>query len=108
MQRSQDKKNKLQAENSRIFHYLQNSLTNISLAVLSFLSYFLLHLYQVFIYGTYALPQLHHFWDNLREEPTSEGFYKTSISSIRLRLQELQGKNKQARKLRAKQPIKDG
>ena len=38
-QRSQDKKNELQAKNGQIFHRLQNSLTNTSLAELS-LSFF--------------------------------------------------------------------
>ena len=61
LQKSQNEKNKLQAENSQIFHRLQNSLTNASLAGLSFSSSFLSHLYQVLIYGTYILPQLCHF-----------------------------------------------
>ena len=52
-QRSQNKKKELQAENGQIFHCLQNSLTNASLARLSFSSSLLLHLHQVFICGTY-------------------------------------------------------
>ena len=59
-QQSQDKKDELQAENGQILHSLQNSLTNASLVGLSLSSSssFPSHLYQVFIYGTYVLPQL--------------------------------------------------
>ena len=60
-QRSQDEENKLRAENGQILYCLQNSLTNASLAGLSFLFFLPLHLHQVLIYGTYVLPQLHHF-----------------------------------------------
>ena len=56
-QKSQNKKDELQAENSQIFHCLQNSLTNASLARLSF-SWRASHLHQVFICGTYVLLQL--------------------------------------------------
>ena len=85
-QRSQDEENKLQAENGRIFHHLQNSLTNASLAGLSFLPSLPSHLHQVLICGTYVLPQLRHFWDGLRRELASEGPYKASIGGMRLRL----------------------
>ena len=51
-QRSQDEENELRAENGRIFHRLQNSLTSASLASLSFRPS---HLHQVFICGTYVL-----------------------------------------------------
>ena len=44
-QRSQDEKNELWAENGWIFYCLQNSLTNSSLAELSFLSSLSSHLY---------------------------------------------------------------
>ena len=107
-QRSQDEEDELRAENGRILHRLQNSLTNASLAGLSFLSSLPSHLHQVLICGTYVLPQLRHFWDGLRKELASEGPYKASIGGMRLRLQELQGEDKQARKLRAEQPVKDG
>ena len=106
-QRSQDEEDELRAENGRIFHYLQNSLTNASLAGLSLPSSLPSHLHQVLICGTYVLPQLRHFWDGLRKELASEGPYKASIGGMRLRLQELQGEDKQARKLRAEQPVKD-
>ena len=65
-------------------------------------------MHQIFICGTYILPQLRHFWDGLQRELVSKGPYKASIGSMRLRLQELQGKNKQARKFKAKQLVKDG
>ena len=71
-QRSQDEENELRAKNSRIFDCLQNSLTNASLAKLSFLSssssFLSSHLYQVFIYGTYVLPQLQQFWNGLQKK----------------------------------------
>ena len=88
-QRSQDEKNELRAENGQIFHCLQNSLTNVSLAGLSLPSSLPSHLHQVLIYGTYVLPQLRHFWDGLQRKLASEGPYKASIGSMRLRLQEL-------------------
>ena len=107
LQRSQDKEDKLRAENGQILHCLQNSLTNASLAGLSLPPSLPSHLYQVLICGTYVLPQLRHFWDGLRRELASEGPYKASIGGMRLRLQELQSEDKQARKLRAEQPVKD-
>ena len=93
-QRSQDEEDELRAENGQIFHRLQNSLTNASLAGLSLPSSLPSHLHQVLICGTYVLPQLRHFWDGLRRELASEGPYKASIGGMRLRLQELQSKNK--------------
>ena len=107
-QRSQDEEDELRAENGRIFHCLQNSLTNASLAGLSLPSSLPSHLHQVFICGTYVLSQLRHFWDGLRKKLASEGPYKASIGGMRLRLQELQGEDEQARKLKAEQPVKDG
>ena len=55
-QRSQDEKNELWAKNGQILHHLQNSLTNASLAELSFSSSLISYLHQVFIYRTYVLP----------------------------------------------------
>ena len=106
-QKSQDKKDELQAENCQVFHCLQNSPINASLAGLSLLFSLLSQLHQVFIYGTYVLPQLRHFWDGLQRELASEGSYKTSIGGMRLRLQELQSEDEQAQKLRAEQLVKD-
>ena len=60
-QKNQKKENEFQTKNSQIFHYLQNSLTNTSLARLSLPSFLLSHLYQVFIYGIYILSQLRYF-----------------------------------------------
>ena len=103
LQRSQDEEEKLQAENGRIFYCLQNSLTSTNLASLSAPS----HLHQVFICGTYVLPQLRYFWDGLQRELASKGPYIASISGMRLRLYKLQAKDKHARKFRAKQLVKD-
>ena len=52
-QKNQNEKKELQAENSQIFHRLQNSLTSASLASLS--SSLSSHLHQVFICKTYVL-----------------------------------------------------
>ena len=62
-QKSQDEENKLRAENGQIFHCLQNSLTNASLAELSLSSSssLLLYLHQVLICGTYVLSKLRKF-----------------------------------------------
>ena len=86
-QRNQDEEDELRAENGQILHCLQNSLTNASLASLSLSAPS--HLYQVLICGTYVLPQLRHFWNDLQGELASEGPYKVSIGGIKLRLQEL-------------------
>ena len=90
-----------------MLHCLQNLLTNTSLAELSFSYSLLSYLYQVFICGTYILPQLRYFWDGLQEELASKSPYKTSIGGMRLRLQKLQEENKQAWKFRAEQLGKD-
>ena len=99
-QKNQNKENELQAENDQILHYLQNLLTNASLASLSFSTPS--HLYQVLIYGTYVLLQLCYFWDGLQKELASKDPYKASIGGMRLKLHKLQAKNKQAWKTRAK------
>ena len=93
-QKSQNKEDKLQAENDQIFYCLQNLLTNASLAGLSLLSSLPLHLHQVFIYEIYVLPQLRNFWDSLQRKLVFKSFYEASIGGIRLRLQELQSKDK--------------
>ena len=87
---------------------MQNSLINASLAGLSFLFFFLSHLHQVLICGTYILLQLRYFWDDLQRELASKGSYKASIDGMKLRFQELQGEDKQTPELKADQPIKDG
>ena len=87
-QRNKDKEEKLWAENTQILHCLQSSLTNVTLSGLS-ASANLSPLYQVFIYGTHALSQLHRFWNSLQTKLTDEGPYLASIGSIRLRLQKL-------------------
>ena len=99
-QRSQDEEEKLRAENTRILHRLQSSLTNASLSGLN-TSAELLPLHRVLICGTYVLPQLRQFWDNIRSELTNEGPYKVSIGGMRLRLAELQESDEEARRIRA-------
>ena len=97
-QRSQDEKDELRAENGQIFHCLQNSLTSANLA-----SFFApLHLHQVLIYGTYVLPWLQQFWNDLQKELVQK---KPYAGGMRLKLHKLQAEDKQARKLRADQQL---
>ena len=102
-QRSQDQEDELRAENGQILHRLQNSLTNASLAGLSLSatssSSLLSHLHQVLIWGTYVLSQLRQFWQGLQKELAQERPYV--VERMRLRLQELQAEDEQARKTRA-------
>ena len=90
-QRKQNEEDKLQAKNSQIFYCLQNSLTNTSLAGLSFSSLFSFpsYLHQLLICGTYVLPQLKKFWNSFRSELSNKSPYTVSIGGMRLRLQEL-------------------
>ena len=60
----------------------------------------LLPQYQVFICGTYALPQLWRFWSTPQTKLADEQLYKASIGSMRLKLQELQETNREAQELR--------
>ena len=99
-QRSQDEEKKLQAENTRILHCLQSSLMNASLSGLN-TSAELSPLYQVFICGTFVLPQLRQFWDNILSELANERPYKVSIGGMRLWLAELQESDKEDRRVRA-------
>ena len=94
-QRNENEEEKLRAENTRIFHRLQSSLTNATLSGLSVLAS-LSPLHQVLICGTHALPQLCLFWNSLRTELINEESYLPSIGSMRLRLQELQESNSKA------------
>lgn len=116
-QRSQGEKKALRAENTQILHYLQSSLTNVSLSGLiahsnsSGLSFSsptsLTPLHQVFICGTHVLPQLRQFWATLHGELAYEEPYQVSIGSIKLRLLELQAEDKQAKNIRA-EGLKEG
>ena len=99
-QRSQDEENELQAKNGQIFYCLQNSLTNASLAGLSFPSSLPSYLHQVLICRTYVPSQLRQFWSSLWEKLAQGRFYV--VGDIRLRLQELQNEDKQAQKAKAK------
>ena len=99
-QRSQGKEEILQAENTRIFQYLQFLLTNARAS-----STPLAHvaaLKHIIIYKTYALPNLYQSWEMFCQELSAEDSYKTSIGGMRLRLVELQAGDGQAQKIRAK------
>ena len=87
-QRSQDEEDELWAENGQILNHLQNSLTNTSLAELSFPSSLPSYLHQVFIYETYVLPQLRQFWKSLWNKVTNKEPYQARVDLMRLRLQE--------------------
>ena len=84
-QKNQDNKKQLWAENGQILYRLQNSLTSANLASFSAPS----HLHQVFICGTYVLPQLRHFWNGLQRELASANPYTANIGGMRLKLHEL-------------------
>lgn len=49
-----------------------------------------------------VLSQLRHFWNTFQVELAIKGSYKTIIGGIRLKLQELQEKGVEARKIRIK------
>ena len=104
-QRNEDEEEKLQTENTRIFHYLQSLLTSAILSGLS-ISSSLLPLHQVFICGTHVLLQLRQFWSTFQLELADESPYQASIGSMRLRLQELQETNSEAQGLSLKKAIK--
>lgn len=87
---------------------MQTLLTNTNLSDLS-LSFMvnLLPLHQVFICETHIFPQLHQFWNKFQIELVKENLYKASISSMRLKLPELQKLELEAQKLRAKKQLLD-
>ena len=88
-QRNQLKPDELRAENTRILHKLQSSLTNASLLGFSTLVK-LLPLHQILICKTYVLSQLRQFWAHVQNELANKGLYNVTIGEMRLRLAELQ------------------
>ena len=106
-QRSAEEEETLRDENVKILHRLQSSLTNASLSSLS-TSVELSPLHRVLICGTYVLPQLRQFWDNIRGELANEGLYKVTIGGMRLRLSKLQESDQEAQKLKSKEQLPDG
>ena len=106
------------AENSKILHHLQASLTRavlvgISLSALAVNSSEapaagLFPIHKVLICGTYVLPKLCRFWEELRGELAKEGLYQqASIGGLRLRLPDLQVEDREAWGIR-KQGLKYG
>ena len=106
-QRSQGEEEVLRAENTRILHRLQSSLTSASISGITSTQH-LTPPHHIIICGTHVFPQLRQFWDTLRQDLTSEGPYKVSIGGMRLRLQELQEEDTQAQTIRAEKLGKDG
>ena len=106
-QRSAEEEETLRDENVKILHRLQSSLTNASLSSLS-TSVELSPLHRVLICGTYVLPQLRQFWDDIRGELANEGPYKVNIGGMRLRLSELQESDPEAQELKSKEQLPDG
>ena len=112
---SQSEKEELRTKNSQIFHQLQSSMTNASLAGLSLSGYTtgsqienLLLLHQVLICGIYVLPRLCQFWEKLCGELAGKGPYQQAcIGGLRLRLPELQAEDQVAREIREK-GLKEG
>ena len=99
-QRNAEEKNALQAENVKILHRLQSSLSNASLSGLSTLAK-VSPLHRVHICGTHVLPHLRQFWDTFQAKLGAEGPYRVSIGAIRLKLSKLQDNDKKAIALRA-------
>ena len=106
-QQSAEEEETLRDENVKILHRLQFLLTNASLSSLS-TSVELLPLHQVLICGTYILPQLRQFWDNIRGKLVNGGPYKVNISGMSLRLSELQELDQEAQELKSKEQLSDG
>lgn len=99
--RDDEEEANLRDENPRILHLLQSSLTNTSLSGLSTSS----SLSPCPVCGTNAIPQLRQlrqFWNSFKAELVSEGPYKASIGSMRLRLQELRESESEAEEMMAK------
>ena len=63
--------------------------------------------YQVFIYGTAILSQLHQFWDTIQNKLAYKNHFTTRIEGIRIRLPELQDDDKKAKKLRLEGLLED-
>ena len=106
-QRSTEEEETLRAENVKILHRLQSSLTNASLSGLS-TSAELSSLHRVLICGTHVLPQLRQFWDTFRTELGAEGPYQVSIGAMRLRLSELQENDDKVKLLRGSADLPEG
>ena len=71
-QRDDKEEANLRAENTQILHRLQSSLTNASISGLNTSFPGLSPQHQVLICGTYALPQLRRFWNDLRTKLANE------------------------------------
>ena len=99
-QRNAEEKDALRAENVKILHRLQSSLTNASLSGLS-TSAKLLSLHRVLICGTHVLPQLRQFCDTIRAKLIVEDPYQVSIGAMHLRLSELQESDDETWKIKA-------
>ena len=97
-QRNAVEEDALQAENIKILHCLQSSLSNTSLSGLS-TSAELSQLYQVFIYRTYVLLQLRQFWSNIQTNIAQDSPYIANIGGMRLGLSELQENDEEAKRL---------
>ena len=106
-QRNAEEEVALRAENVKILHRLQSSLTNASLSRLS-ISAKLSPLHRVLICGTHVLPQRRQFWDTFRTELDAKGPYQVSIGAMRLRLSELQENDDEAKLLRGSADLPEG
>ena len=100
LQQSAEEEETFWAKNVKILQRLQSLLTNVNLSSLS-ISVKLSPLHQVFIYGTYVLPQLWQFWDNIWSKLANKSPYKVNISGMRLRLAKLQESDKEAQRIKA-------
>ena len=104
-QRSVEEEETLRAENVKILHRLQSSLTNASLSGITLPEPSPLH--QVLVCGTHVLPKLRQFWNSLRSDISRDGPY-ASIGGMRLRLSELQENDEEAKLLRGSADLPEG
>ena len=97
-QRSTEEEKTLREENVKILHRLQYLLAKVSGLLVN--SSHLSPLYQVLIYGTTVLPQLHRFWDSLQKEIAPNSLYIANIRGMRLWLSKLQDEDQETKVLR--------
>ena len=95
LQQNTKEKTIFQAKKTKILHRLQSSLAN----VFGFFLNVTFSLHQIFICGTFVLPQLRRFWDFFQSKIAYKSPYNVSIGVIRLRLPDLQSDNNQAIKM---------
>ena len=106
LQQNAEEEETLRTKNIKILHRLQSLLARV-LGLLANSSQLSL-LYQVLICGTTVRPQLHQFWDSLRDEIARDSLYFTNIGGMRLQLLKLQNKDEEAKLFRGSAGLPEG